>query len=96
MGVDAFGPPATDPDPTTEPFLDDDAVTAEWLGVRQFADTPLRARGILARPSDAGPGRPHPLVIRAHGAESSLERVFGFDDPAGIYHGFGRRLVEAG
>ena len=57
-----------------------------WVG--------LRGRGILAVPK--GRDEPIPLVIAQHGIGSSPERVFGLDDPADIYKGYGRRLVEEG
>ena len=60
----------------------------------------LSTAGAAAGPGHPGPpqraARPGPLVIAQHGIGSSPERVFGLDDPADIYKGYGRRLVEAG
>lgn len=93
LGAD-WGPAATDFDPEREPFLKTDAVRAEWHAVRLFEDAPLRGRAILGLPTDAE--GPRPLVVCAHGASSSPERTFGFEDEQDLYHGFARRLVEAG
>ncbi|MEM2960404.1 MAG: hypothetical protein QXU67_02230, partial [Candidatus Bathyarchaeia archaeon] len=52
------------------------------------------ARAILALPRKTS-GKA-PLVICQHGLVSSPERVFGFDDPEGLYRAYGRRLAEKG
>lgn len=77
-----------------EPFLETDEMEATWIAPRLFAEYPLRGRAILATPTD-GEG-PYPLVICAHGAGSSPEKMFGFDDDKWLYKAFGKRLVENG
>jgi hypothetical protein len=92
LAMGDFGPPETDMEPELEPFAENDSLVAHWVTIRLWGS--LRGRGVLAIPK-TGAG-PHPLVIAQHGIGSSPERVFGFDDPTCIYHGYGGRLVEAG
>ena len=73
-------------------FFEDDAVLARRLHVQ--AAPGLTARAVLALPKRAA--GPAPLVICQHGIASSPERVFGFDDPQGVYKGYGRALAERG
>jgi hypothetical protein len=54
----------------------------------------LRAEAIFALPERADP--PLPLVVAQHGIGSTPEHVFGLIDPDGVYHSYGRRLVEQG
>ncbi len=75
-----------------EPFLETDAVHAEWITLPVAEG--LNARAVLALPK-RGNG-PFPVVICQHGIGSSPERVFGFDDDSEIYHAYGQRIVEAG
>ncbi|HEX6971759.1 MAG TPA: hypothetical protein VF234_06035, partial [Limnochordia bacterium] len=77
---------------TRRPFLLEGEIEAEWLTVPVAAG--LFARAILAVPRRRK--GPLPLVIAQHGISSSPERVMGFDDPEGLYHAYGRALVEAG
>jgi hypothetical protein len=71
-------------------------VGLEDLGA-QFVRLPLgeriRAEGIFAVPRSS---QPVPLVVAQHGIGSTPEHVFGLLDPEGVYHSYGRRLVEAG
>jgi hypothetical protein len=53
----------------------------------------LRAEAILAIPESRDPV---PLIVCQHGIGSQPEHVFGLIDPDGVYHSYGRRLVEAG
>lgn len=89
-----WGTPAESFGPEREPFLETDAVEAEWHAIRLLEDTRLRGRAVLGLP--AGAEAPRPLVICAHGASSSPETTFGFGDDRDLYHAFARRLVEAG
>jgi hypothetical protein len=91
--IGAFGPAAADPAPVTEPFLETDAFRAERLSLGLLEGYRLRGQAILGRPTGEGP---HPLVLCLHGAGSSPERTFGFDDPDRHYDAFARRLLEAG
>jgi hypothetical protein len=77
---------------STEPFLETEAITAQWIALPVFEG--LNARAVLARPK--GEAGPLPVVICQHGIGSSPERVFGFDDPSDIYHAYGQRIAEAG
>lgn len=74
------------------PFLETDALRAEWVTLPFLGH--YRARAVLALPKGGRP--PYPLVLAQHGLGSSPERVFGFDDPSNIYKAYGRLLVEAG
>jgi len=78
--------------PEWRPFFEDDKVLARRLSVEAAPGLP--ARSVLALPK--GAAGPAPLVICQHGIASSPERVFGFDDPEGIYKGYGRALAERG
>ncbi len=89
--VGDFGPPDAG-EAETEPFYEDAHAVARWITLPLYGN--LRARGVLALPK--GATRSLPLVIAQHGIGSSPERVFGFDDDSGLYHAYGRRLVEAG
>ncbi len=89
--VGDFGVPADGP-AETEPFLEDEHCTAHWVMLPLYGS--LRARGVLALPKRAAGRRP--LVIAQHGIGSSPEKVFGLDDDSGLYHAYGRRLVEEG
>jgi hypothetical protein len=75
-----------------EPFLETDAIRAEWITVPVAEG--LNARAVLATPKQVD--GPLPIVICQHGIGSSPERVFGFDDDSEIYHAYGRRIAEAG
>jgi len=90
--VGDFGPVTGEPQIEQEPFFEDDRVVARWITVPLYGN--LRGRGVLALPKNAS-GR-LPLVIAQHGIGSSPERVFGFGDDSGLYHGFGRRMAEEG
>jgi dienelactone hydrolase len=79
-------------DPQLELWCESEKFTAWWLSIGLLGG--LRGRAILALPK--GREVPVPLVIAQHGIGSSPERVFGLDDPADIYKGYGRRLVEEG
>jgi len=79
-------------DPVLEPWCETEEFSAWWVSIGLLAG--LRGRAILALPKKKK-GR-LPLVIAQHGIGSSPERVFGLDDPADIYKGYGRRLVEEG
>jgi dienelactone hydrolase len=78
-----------------EPWYTGERFDAWWLTVGLLGGPRgLRGRGILALPR--GRLGPAPLVVAQHGIASSPERVFGLDDPADLYKGYGRRLAEAG
>ncbi|MFT5089142.1 MAG: hypothetical protein ACI8PG_003509, partial [Planctomycetota bacterium] len=79
-------------DPVLELWCETEEFSAWWVSIGLLAG--LRGRAILALPK--GTKEPLPLVIAQHGIGSSPERVFGLDDPADIYKGYGRRLVEEG
>ncbi len=55
----------------------------------------LSAAGILALPTSAADA-PVPLIVAQHGMGGAPETVFGVDDQRGIYHAWGRRLVQEG
>lgn len=90
--VGDFGPPLADMNPLVEPWMEDDRMIGWWVTIDLYPG--LRGRGVLVLPK-AGSG-PFPTVICQHGIGSSPERVFGFGDDAGLYHGYGQRVVEAG
>ena len=90
--IGVFEGDGTDLDPVLEPWHEDEKITAWWISVGLLGG--LRGRGILALPKDRK--EPVPLIIAQHGIGSSPERVFGLDDPADIYKGYGRSLVEEG
>ena len=90
--IGVFDADETPLDAVLEPWYEGDRWSAWWVTFRLLGQ--LRGRAILALPKGR-PG-PAPLVIAQHGIGSSPERVFGLDDPADIYKGYGRRLVEAG
>jgi dienelactone hydrolase len=90
--IGVFEGDGTELNPKLELWCDEDQFTAWWLTIDLLGG--LRGRGILALPK--GRRDPAPLVIAQHGIGSSPERVFGLDDPADIYKGYGRRLVEEG
>ncbi|MCB0128573.1 MAG: hypothetical protein KDE58_40185, partial [Caldilineaceae bacterium] len=75
-----------------EPFFEDETAVGQWLFID--LDDQLVARAALVLPKVRA-GK-LPLVIAQHGIGSSPERVLGFNDPTGYYHGYGRALVEAG
>jgi len=83
---------APEMEPKFEPFAETEKFTARWVTIKVFDG--LNGRAILAVPK--GKSGRLPVVICQHGISSSPERVFGLDDPRGIYHGFGRRLAEEG
>lgn len=89
--VGSFDLPAGGP-PAFEPFLEDEHTVARWVTLPLAGG--LQARGVLALPRKARGAVP--LVIAQHGIGSSPEKVFGFDDDPGLYHAYGRRLVEEG
>lgn len=89
-----FEATTTDPDGRESPFLNTESFTATWITLRLFEDAPLRARAIVGVPTDVD--GPVPLVICAHGAGSSPEKMFGYDDPRTLYKALGRELLEAG
>jgi predicted dienelactone hydrolase len=76
----------------TEPFMDSEAIKAQWIALPVFEGA--TARAVLATPKHVE--GPWPVVICQHGIGSSPERVFGFDDDSEIYHAYGQRMVEAG
>lgn len=90
--IGVFASDDTDLDPQLELWCESEYFTAWWVSIGLLGG--LRGRGILALPK--GRNEPVPLVIAQHGIGSSPERVFGLDDPADIYKGYGRRLVEEG
>ena len=55
---------------------------------------PIQAEGVLAIPRQVS-GRV-PLVIAQHGIGSTPEKVFGLNDPGGLYYRYGRELLAAG
>lgn len=75
-----------------EPFFEDGEYVARWLYID--LDRGLKARAVLAMPRRVK--EPVPLVIAQHGIASSPERIFGLNDAQGIYHAYGRALLEAG
>lgn len=66
-------------------------IEAEWLTLPLGA---VKAEALLVLPE--AQSRPAPLVIAQHGIGSFPERVFGIDDAANQYHGYGRALVREG
>jgi len=88
----SFGPSHLALEPQLTLFDEDDSLVAHWLSLPFLGY--YRARAVLALPKAGRP--PYPLVLAQHGIGSSPERVFGLGDPEGIYHAYGRRLVEAG
>jgi hypothetical protein len=82
----------TDFNPQWEPFFESKKVVARWLYI-DLAEG-LKARAVLAFPKKGKP--PFPLVIAQHGISSSPANVFGFNDPSGLYHGYGLALLEQG
>lgn len=90
--IGLFEPDGIDLDPVLEPWYEDDEIAACWLTFNLLGG--LRGRGILALPKNRP--APAPLVIAQHGIGSSPERVFGLDDPADIYKGYGRQLAREG
>ncbi len=75
-----------------EPFFEDETAVGQWLYID--LDDQLTARAALVLPKQRQ-GK-LPLVIAQHGIGSSPERVLGFNDAVGYYHGYGRALVDAG
>lgn len=75
-----------------EPWIETDTWSSWWLTFNLIGG--LRGRAVLALPKNAE--KPAPLVIAQHGIGPSPEKVFGLDDPADVYKGYGRRLVEEG
>ena len=90
--VGVFEGDGSELDARLELWCETEAFSAWWVTIGLLGG--LRGRGILALPK--GRQTPAPLVIAQHGIGSSPERVFGLDDPADIYKGYGRRLVEEG
>lgn len=76
-----------------EPWYSNDKLTVYWLSLDFYGS--LQARALLAVPVTDG-SRQVPLVIAQHGIGSSPEKVFGLDDGANIYKGYGRVLAEQG
>jgi len=74
-----------------EQFMQTEHFVAKWICL-QLTEK-ICARAILALPRGIDEV---PLVICQHGIGSSPERVFGFDDPEGLYRAFGKRLAEKG
>lgn len=89
-----FGPRQTEFDVTRRPVFRNDDLVAHELAIRVFEDHPYRGRAVLALPT--GGSGPYPLVVAAHGAGSSPEKVFGLNDDGDAYHAVGQALVEAG
>ncbi len=87
-----FGPGVDNPTPRFEPFMETEKFVARWVIIPLFER--LNGRAIFALPKVRS-GKV-PAVICQHGIGSSPERVFGFDDPEGFYHAYGRRLAEEG
>jgi len=90
--VGDFGPCAADMDPLVEPWVEDETLVGHWVTISLYPG--LRGRAVLVTPKQAA-GKP-PVCICQHGIGSSPETVFGFLDDEGLYHSYGRKLVEAG
>lgn len=78
--------------PQWEPFFENEKLVARWLYI-DLAEG-LRARAVLALPKNGK--RSLPLIIAQHGISSSPANVFGFNNPTGLYHGYGMALLEQG
>jgi len=66
-------------------------IKAEWLELPLGGIT---AKAFIAFPENASPENPVPIIIAQHGIGSSPERIFIQD--GGIYHAYGRELLNAG
>lgn len=78
-----------------EPWFADDDITVHWLTLDFYGS--LQARALLAMPkAKTADAAKVPLVIAQHGIGSSPEKVFGLDDGADIYKGYGRALAQRG
>lgn len=90
--VGDFGGEADDGEVVSEPWLEDEQLTAWYVTIPWRMN--LRLRAVFAVPKQRS-GK-LPVVLAQHGVGSSPEKCFGFSDDGGIYHAYARRLVNDG